>query len=71
MKTKKHLRSCPTCHGTSIRLVRGKYSTRVRGEPVTVDDLEREECPDCGEVLFGPEAMRRLEAFWPVGAKPR
>ena len=71
MKSDKRLHSCPTCRSRNIRLVRGKYSTRIRGEPVTVPDLEREECPDCGEILFGPEAMRRLEGMRELSAKAR
>lgn len=59
----KSLRRCPTCGSTRIRSVVGDYRTRVQGEKVVIPDLQREECPDCGEVLFSPAAMRRMESY--------
>jgi YgiT-type zinc finger domain-containing protein len=60
---RKALRHCPTCGSNRIRTIRSDYRTRVRGEEVLVPSLEREECPNCGEILFGPQAMRRIESF--------
>ncbi len=60
---RKALRHCPTCGSSRIRTLRSDYRTRVRGEEVLVPKLEREECPNCGEILFGPQAMRRIEGF--------
>lgn len=61
-KVGKSLRRCPTCGSTRIRRVVGDYRTRVQDAEVVVPGLERDECPDCGEVLFGPAAMRRMES---------
>ncbi|MCX5674604.1 MAG: YgiT-type zinc finger protein [Planctomycetota bacterium] len=56
------LRRCPTCGSRNIRLVRSDYRMRRRGRRVVVPDLERQECPDCGEVVLDCAAMERLEA---------
>ena len=61
-KAGKSLRRCPTCGSTRIRTVVNDYRTRVHGEEVVVPGLERDECPGCGEVLFSPAAMRRMES---------
>jgi YgiT-type zinc finger domain-containing protein len=60
---KKGLKHCPTCGSSRVRTVCNDYHTVVRGEEVIVPNLEREECLDCGEVLFSPEAMRRIESY--------
>jgi YgiT-type zinc finger domain-containing protein len=62
-KAGESLRRCPTCGSTRIRTVVNDYRTHVHGEEVVVPDLERHECPDCDEVLFGPAAMRRMESY--------
>jgi YgiT-type zinc finger domain-containing protein len=61
--SQKLLRHCPTCESSRIRTIRSDYRIRVRGEDVLVPKLERDECPNCGEILFDPEAMRRIESF--------
>jgi len=62
-KEGKSLRRCPTCGSARIRRVVGDYRTRVQAAEVVVPVLERDECPDCGEVLFSPAAMRRMESY--------
>lgn len=57
------VKKCPTCGSRKIRVVCSDYKTTVQGRTVTVPDLEREECPNCGEVLFDCAAMERLEAL--------
>lgn len=58
-------KTCPTCGSKRIALVRTDYRTSVRGRPVVVKDLERQECPVCGEVLFDRAAMKRMQSLWP------
>ncbi len=41
------------------------------GQPYVVPDLEFHECPACGEQLYGPEAMRKIQAYSPAYAKRR
>jgi YgiT-type zinc finger domain-containing protein len=52
---------CPICGSTRIKTVRGGYQTSSKGKPLTVPDVERQECPHCGEVLLDTAAMRKLE----------
>lgn len=59
---KKSLQHCPTCGSNRIHTVRTDYRISVRGEEVVVPNLERDECPNCGEVLFSPAAMQRIES---------
>jgi YgiT-type zinc finger domain-containing protein len=46
-----------------MRTIRSDFRTRAQGEAVLIPRLERDECPNCGEILFGPQAMRRIEGF--------
>jgi hypothetical protein len=39
---------------------------KYRGKPYTVPALEFHECPQCGEKLYSPEAMREIEAVSPA-----
>ncbi|MBN1343580.1 MAG: YgiT-type zinc finger protein [Phycisphaerae bacterium] len=43
--------------------MRSDYTTEIQGRTVVVPELERQECPDCGEVLFDCAAMARLESL--------
>ena len=54
---------CPTCGSERIRRLSTDYRTKVCDQEVVVPSLDREECPDCGEVLLGPLAMRRIGQF--------
>lgn len=65
MKTRndKLVRKCPTCGACALRVVVGPFRARIAGRATIVPDLQREECSTCGEVLFGPAAMRRMEAL--------
>ena len=59
---------CPTCGSQRMRTVVGDFRTRIQGEEVIVPQLERDECPDCAEILFGPAAMRKMESYRKVEA---
>ena len=37
-----------------------------QGQRYTVPRLEFHECPDCGEKIYEPAAMRRIEAASPA-----
>ena len=41
-----------------------------QGQRYIVPNLEFHECPDCGEKIYDPEAMRKIEAVSP-GFKAR
>lgn len=55
------LTKCPTCGSRQLKTVHSDFKTKARGRVVVIPDLERQECPDCGEVLFDCAAMDRLE----------
>ena len=65
------IRHCPTCGSNRIKKVRRNWSSEVHGKPYTVPNLEFHECPDCGERLYSPEAMRKIESYSPAFAKRR
>ena len=58
-------KSCPTCGSTRIRRVKRTLSRTARGKPFTVPSVEFHECPNCGEQVFGPEAMDKIHAHRP------
>jgi len=57
------IRICPTCGSKRIRRVRRGVRRTVGGEQFVVPGVEFHECPDCGEKLYGREAMRKLESY--------
>lgn len=57
---------CPSCGGTTIRAVRGGWSGRYQGKRYEVKDLRYFQCLRCGEKVYGPEAMRRIQAASPA-----
>jgi YgiT-type zinc finger domain-containing protein len=65
------IKTCPTCGSKRIRSVRRTVRRTVKGKRYIVPDLEFYECPGCGEKLYSPEAMRRIEAYSPAYAKSR
>ena len=63
------LRTCPTCGSNRIRRVRRSVTRTFRGRIYQVPGVEFHECPHCGERVYGPEAMRKLETSRPRVAK--
>jgi YgiT-type zinc finger domain-containing protein len=60
---------CPTCGSDEIRAVRRTLKRAYKGRRYTVPNLCFHECPRCGEQVFDPEAVRRIEARSPAFAK--
>jgi len=58
-------KKCQTCGSGKIKVVRSDFKTRISGHEIVVPQLERQECSNCGEVLFDCAAMERLEALRP------
>lgn len=57
-----NLKTCPTCGSRRIRRVRKTLTRKSRGKRYTVPHLTFHECPNCGEQVFSPEAMEKIEA---------
>ncbi|MEA2077837.1 MAG: helix-turn-helix domain-containing protein [Candidatus Marinimicrobia bacterium] len=52
---------CPTCFEGTLETMKGDY---IEGK-YTIKDTEWEQCPNCGEKLFGPKIMEELaRAFY-------
>ena len=52
---------CPTCFEGTLETMKGDY---IEGK-YTIKDTEWEQCPNCGEKLFGPKIMKELaRAFY-------
>lgn len=65
-----HVSACPSCGSTTIRVVRGDWSGNYRGKGYVVKDLRYFHCSRCGEKVYDPEAMRRIQAASPAFARP-
>jgi len=65
------IKTCPTCGSRKIRLVTRDYRGNFRGKPYVAHSVPCHECLSCGEMLFGPEAMRQIELSRPVTKRKR
>lgn len=63
------LKTCPTCQSPRIRRVKQTVTRMSRGKKFTVPQLVFHECPVCGEQVYSPEAMQKIEAHRPKRAK--
>ncbi len=61
--------ACPCCGSTAIRAVKRDWSGSYRGKRYTVKALRYFQCPQCGEKVYDPAAMRRIEAVSPAFPK--
>jgi len=59
------IKTCPTCGSHKIHIVRRDYRGNFQGKPYVARGVRFHECPSCGEKLFGPEAMKRIEEARP------
>ncbi len=62
------IKTCPTCGSNAIKRVTRDLVRDAVGAPYTVPAVTFHECPDCGEKLFDPDAMRTLERHRPDAA---
>lgn len=60
------IKTCPSCGSKAIAKVRRDWRGEVKGQTYVVPKLEYFECPDCGEKVYPPDAMRRIEAQSPT-----
>lgn len=58
--------NCPVCNSPEIRRMTGPWQGTARGQAYLVPDLEYYACPNCGEKVLPPEAMRRIQAASPA-----
>ena len=60
---------CPSCGSDKVKKVRGKWSGKFQKQTYTVPMLEFHKCVDCGEKIYDPQAMRKIEAHSPAFAR--
>jgi YgiT-type zinc finger domain-containing protein len=60
---------CPSCGNDKIKKVCQNWTSVFQGHTYTVPDLEFHECTYCGEKIYDPQAMRKIEAHSPAFAK--
>lgn len=60
------LHMCPSCGSEKIKKIRGNLTREFDGKKYTVSNVEYHECPDCGERIYGREAIRKIQAKSPA-----
>ena len=58
--------TCPSCGSGKIKKVRRNWTGSFKGKRYTVPNLQRYECPDCGERVYDRDAVREIEAYSPA-----
>jgi YgiT-type zinc finger domain-containing protein len=69
--TRIKLSVCPNCGSKQVKKVRKTVSGTRQGKRYSVPAVEFYECPDCGERIYDPTAMRQLEQRSQAGLKNR
>jgi YgiT-type zinc finger domain-containing protein len=59
---------CPTCGSERLRRVQKAITRTFRGKTYKVPSVEFHECPECGETIYSPEAVRKIAAHSPAFA---
>ncbi len=62
---------CPTCGSKKIKRVRRKITREYKGEKYSVPAVQFHECPDCGERVFSPDAVRKILSYSPANAEKK
>ena len=60
------LTKCPTCGSHKIKRVRRNWTSVYKGQRYTVPRVSFDACPDCGEQVFDPRAVDRIQAHRPT-----
>ena len=59
--TRIKLSVCPNCSSKNLKKVRKTVSGTRQGKRYSVPAVEFYECPDCGERVYDPAAIRQIE----------
>jgi YgiT-type zinc finger domain-containing protein len=62
---------CPSCYSKNLKKVRKTVSGTRQGKRYSVPAVEFYECPDCGERVYDPAAMRQIEQRSATGVRKR
>ena len=69
--TRLKLSVCPNCYSKNLKSVRRTVSGTHQGRRYSVPGVEFYECPDCGEQIYDPVAMRQIERGAQIGVRNR
>jgi len=61
-----NIRTGPSCSSKKIKKIRGNLTREFDGQKYSASNVEYYECPDCGERIYGREAVRKIQAIWPA-----
>jgi YgiT-type zinc finger domain-containing protein len=64
-------KTCPTCGSKRIKLVRRTLVRTVNGQTFKVPNVQFHHCPDCGEEVFSPQAVSKIQAHSPAFASAK
>jgi YgiT-type zinc finger domain-containing protein len=60
---------CPTCGSKNIKKVRKTVTGTRHGKRYSAPDVEFYECPECGERVYDPLAIKQIEKHSTLGAR--
>jgi YgiT-type zinc finger domain-containing protein len=60
------IKHCPSCGSARIKKVHGSLTRDFEGETYTVSGVTYYACPDCGERVYDPDAVRKIQAKSPA-----
>ena len=67
--TRLKLSVCPNCGKKNLKKVRKTVSGTRQGKPYSAPAVEFYECPGCGEQIYDPAAIQRIEQHSHVRAR--
>ena len=67
--TRLKLTVCPNCGNKNLQKVRKAVTGTRQGKRYSAPAVEFYECPDCGERVYDPAAIRQLEQHSQVSSK--
>ena len=62
---------CLNCYSKNLKKVRRTVSRTRQGKRYSVPGVEFYECPDCGEHMYDPVAVRQIEKGAGIGVRNR
>lgn len=62
---------CPNCGNKNLKKVRKAVTGTRQGKRYSAPDVEFYECPDCGERIYEPSAIRQIEQHSHARVKQR
>lgn len=65
------MKTCPTCGTRRLRRVKRDIKSHRGGQPYVARGIEVEECANCGERLFSPEALEAIAEQQPQSKRAR